>query len=103
VLKKGNGQKPKAADKVKVDYVGKLIDGTEFDNSIKRGEPAIFGVDQVIPGWSEALQLMDVGSKYRLVIPAELAYGEHGAPPVIEPNSVLVFEVDLHSIEPEKK
>jgi FKBP-type peptidyl-prolyl cis-trans isomerase len=103
VLKKGNGQKPKAADKVKVDYVGKLIDGTEFDNSIKRGEPAVFGVDQVIPGWSEALQLMDVGSKYRIVIPSDLAYGEHGAPPVIEPNSVLVFEVELHSIEPEKK
>ena len=103
VLKKGNGQRPKAADKVKVDYVGKLIDGTEFDNSIKRGEPAVFGVDQVIPGWSEALQLMDVGSKYRIVIPSELAYKDHGAPPVIEPNSVLVFEVDLHSIEPEKK
>ncbi len=103
VIKKGNGQRPKAADKVKVDYVGKLIDGTEFDNSIKRGEPAVFGVDQVIPGWSEALQLMDVGSKYRIVIPAELAYGEHGAPPVIEPNAVLVFEVELHSIEPEKK
>ena len=103
VLKKGNGQKPKAADKVKVDYIGKLIDGTEFDNSIKRGEPAVFGVDQVIPGWSEALQLMDVGSKNRIVIPAELAYGEHGAPPVIEPNAVLVFEVELHSIEAEKK
>lgn len=103
ILKKGNGQRPKATDKVKVDYVGKLIDGTEFDNSIKRGEPAVFSVDQVIPGWSEALQLMDVGSKYRLVIPPDLAYGEHGAPPVIEPNSVLVFEVELHAIEPEKK
>lgn len=98
-LKDGNGTKPKATDKVKVDYVGTLIDGTEFDSSIKRGEPAIFGVDQVIPGWSEALQLMDVGSKYRLVIPSELAYGEKGAPPVIEPNSVLVFEVSLLSIE----
>lgn len=99
MLQKGNGTKPKATDRVKVDYVGTLIDGTEFDSSIKRGEPAIFGVDQVIPGWSEALQLMDVGSKYRLVIPAELAYGEKGAPPVIEPNSVLVFEVDLLGIE----
>ncbi len=99
VLKKGNGQKPTETDKVKVDYVGTLTDGTEFDNSIKRGEPAIFGVNQVVPGWSEALQLMDVGSKYRLVIPSELAYGENGAPPVIEPNSVLVFEVELHSIE----
>ncbi len=99
MLKKGDGQKPKASDKVKVDYIGTLIDGTEFDNSVKRGEPAVFGVDQVIPGWSEALQLMDIGSKYRLVIPAELAYGDNGAPPVIEPNSVLVFEVELHSIE----
>ncbi len=98
-LEKGEGPKPEATDKVKVDYVGTLIDGTEFDSSIKRGEPAIFGVDQVIPGWSEALQLMEVGSKYRLVIPAELAYGEKGAPPVIEPNSVLVFEVDLLGIE----
>ncbi len=103
ILKKGNGQRPKTTDKVVVDYVGKLIDGTEFDNSKKRGEPAEFGVDQVIPGWSEALQLMDVGSKYRLVIPPELAYGEHGAPPVIEPNSVLIFEVELHSIVPKKE
>ncbi len=103
VLKAGSGEKPKATEKVKVDYIGMLTDGTEFDNSIKRGEPAVFGVDQVIPGWSEALQLMDVGSKYRLVIPSDLAYGENGAPPVIEPNSVLVFEVELHSIEKEKK
>lgn len=99
LLEKGTGPKPKATDKVKVDYVGTLIDGTEFDNSVKRGEPAIFGVDQVIPGWSEALQLMEVGSKYRLVIPSDLAYGEKGAPPVIEPNSVLVFEVNLLGIE----
>lgn len=99
LVQKGDGPKPKATDKVKVDYVGTLIDGTEFDNSVKRGEPAVFGVDQVIPGWSEALLLMDVGSKYRLVIPPELAYGEKGAPPVIEPNSVLVFEVSLIAIE----
>lgn len=99
VLKKGTGPKPKATDKVKVDYTGKLIDGTEFDSSIKRGEPVTFSVNQVIPGWSEALQLMDVGSKIRLIIPPELAYGETGAPPAIEPNSVLVFEVELHSIE----
>lgn len=98
-LEKSDGPKPAATDRVKVDYVGTLIDGTEFDNSIKRGEPAIFGVDQVIPGWSEALQLMEVGSKYRLVIPSDLAYGEKGAPPVIEPNSVLVFEVNLLGIE----
>ena len=99
LLEKGDGAKPTATDRVKVDYVGTLIDGTEFDSSIKRGEPAIFGVDQVIPGWSEALQLMEVGSKYKLYIPSELAYGEKGAPPVIEPNSVLVFEVDLLGIE----
>ena len=99
LLEEGDGPKPKATDKVKVDYVGTLVDGTEFDSSIKRGEPAIFGVDQVIPGWSEALQLMEVGSKYQLVIPSELAYGENGAPPVIEPNAVLVFEVDLLGIE----
>ncbi len=101
LLEEGDGPKPKATDKVKVDYVGTLVDGTEFDSSIKRGEPAIFGVDQVIPGWSEALQLMEVGSKYQLVIPSELAYGEKGAPPVIEPNAVLVFEVDLLGIEEE--
>jgi len=99
VLKEGSGPKPSAEDTVKVDYVGTLIDGTEFDNSVKRGEPAVFPVNQVIPGWSEGVQLMDVGAKYRVVIPAELAYGETGAPPVIEPNSVLVFEIDLISIE----
>ncbi|MDJ0623666.1 MAG: FKBP-type peptidyl-prolyl cis-trans isomerase [Desulfocapsaceae bacterium] len=99
LLEKGDGARPTATDRVKVDYIGTLIDGTEFDSSIKRGEPAIFGVDQVIPGWSEALQLMEVGSKYKLYIPSELAYGEKGAPPVIEPNSVLVFEVDLLGIE----
>ena len=102
VLKQGKGIKPTATDRVKVDYVGTLIDGKEFDSSIKRGEPAVFGVDQVIPGWSEALQSMEVGSKIRLVIPSELAYGEAGAPPVIEPNSVLIFEVELLAIEKEK-
>lgn len=98
ILEEGDGPKPESGDQVKVDYVGTLVDGTEFDSSIKRGEPAVFGVDQVIPGWSEALQLMNVGSKHRLVIPPELAYGERGAPPVIEPNSVLVFEVELLEI-----
>ena len=101
--KKGDGPLPKATDTVKVDYVGTLVDGTEFDNSIKRGEPAVFGVGQVIPGWSEALQLMNVGSKFRVAIPADLAYGDNGAPPVIEPGSVLVFEVDLRSIEAAEK
>ncbi|MBB5348356.1 FKBP-type peptidyl-prolyl cis-trans isomerase [Desulfoprunum benzoelyticum] len=99
VLKQGDGPKPKATDTVKVDYVGTLVDGKEFDNSIKRGEPAVFSVGQVIPGWSEALQLMNVGSKYKIVIPSDLAYGDNGAPPVIEPGAVLVFEVDLRSIE----
>ena len=103
VLKKGDGPKPKATDTVKVDYIGTLIDGTEFDNSIKRGEPAVFAVGQVIPGWSEALQLMNVGSKFKIVIPTELAYGDNGAPPVIEPGAVLVFEVDLRSIEQTEK
>lgn len=98
VLKEGDGKKPEATDKVKVDYVGTLINGDEFDSSIKRGEPAVFTVNQVIPGWSEALQLMSVGSQYRVVIPSELAYGEQGASPVIEPNSVLVFEIDLLDI-----
>ncbi len=98
-LKKGSGPKPTAEDIVKVDYVGSLIDGTEFDSSIKRGEPAVFPVSQVIPGWSEAVQLMEVGSKYRVVIPSDLAYGEKGVPPVIQPNSVLVFEIDLLGIE----
>lgn len=99
VLEAADGEKPKASDTVKVDYVGTLVDGTEFDSSIKRGEPAVFPVDKVIPGWTEALQLMEVGSKYRVVIPAELAYGDRGAPPVIEPNSVLVFEISLLDIQ----
>ncbi len=99
VLKEGDGEKPKPEHVVKVDYVGTLIDGTEFDSSISRGEPVTFPVGQVIPGWTEALQLMSVGSKYRVVIPSHLAYGEAGAPPVIEPNSVLVFEIDLLAIE----
>ncbi|BDD86174.1 FKBP-type peptidyl-prolyl cis-trans isomerase [Desulfofustis limnaeus] len=99
VIKAGEGDKPQATDKVKVDYVGTLIDGTEFDSSVKRGEPAVFTVNQVIPGWSEILQLMTVGSKYRVVIPADLAYGERGAAPVIEPNSVLIFDIELLGIE----
>jgi len=101
VITPGEGGKPTSADKVKVHYVGTLIDGTEFDSSIKRGEPAVFGVGQVIKGWSEAMQLMNVGSKVRLVIPSELAYGEQGVAPSIQPNSVLIFEVELMSIEKE--
>lgn len=98
VLKEGNGAKPKAAEQVKVHYEGKLIDGQIFDSSIKRGEPATFGLNQVIPGWTEALQLMPVGSKYRIYIPSELGYGEKGAGEMIEPNSTLVFDVELLDI-----
>ena len=99
VVKEGTGTKPKAEDTVKVHYKGTKIDGTVFDDSNKRGEPATFGVTQVIPGWSEVLQLMKEGASYHVVIPPSLAYGEQGVPPMIEPNSVLVFEVDLLSIE----
>ncbi len=99
VVKEGTGAKPKAEDTVKVHYKGTKIDGTVFDDSNKRGEPATFGVTQVIPGWSEVLQLMKEGASYHVVIPPSLAYGEQGVPPMIEPNSVLVFEVDLLSIE----
>ncbi len=99
VLKQGEGEKAKPTDKVKVEYVGTLIDGTEFDSTKAHGEPAQFQVDQVIKGWGEALQLMNVGTKLHLVIPSELAYGENGAAPKIEPNSVLLFDVELISIE----
>ncbi len=95
ILKEGNGKKPKATDKVKCDYEGTLIDGTLFDSSIKRGQPAIFGVNQVIPGWVEALQLMSEGSKWRLYIPAELGYGAQGAGEMIPPHSTLIFDVEL--------
>ena len=102
VLKKGNGPKPGSNDVVKFDYTGSSIDGKEFDSSVKRGSPLTMPVSQLIPGWTEALQLMPVGSKYRLVVPADLAYGENGLPPVIEPNAVLVFEVNLLGIETKK-
>lgn len=98
VLTKGTGAKPTANDKVKCHYHGTLINGTVFDSSVQRGEPAVFGVSQVIPGWVEALQLMEVGSKWRLFIPSDLAYGEHGAGDAIEPNSALVFDVELLDI-----
>ncbi|HWL53551.1 MAG TPA: FKBP-type peptidyl-prolyl cis-trans isomerase [Chthoniobacteraceae bacterium] len=97
IEKAGDGPKPTAEDTVKVHYSGKLIDGTEFDSSYKRGEPAEFGVGDVIPGWTEALQLMPVGSKWQLFIPPTLAYGEQ-APPVIGPNQALIFEVELIEI-----
>lgn len=98
-VKKGSGEKVKDGDQVKVHYTGTFVDGTVFDDSRKRGEPAVFGVDQVIPGWSEAMKLMTVGSQYKLAIPSSLAYGEQGAPPVIGPNSVLLFDVELIAIE----
>ena len=98
ILKQGTGAKPSANDKVKCHYHGTLINGTVFDSSVQRGEPATFGVSQVIPGWVEALQLMPVGSKWRLFIPSNLAYGEHGAGDVIEPNSTLIFDVELLDI-----
>jgi FKBP-type peptidyl-prolyl cis-trans isomerase len=102
VVTEGKGPKPKASDTVKVNYRGTLVDGTEFDSSYKRNEPVTFPINGVIPGWTEALQLMPVGSKWELYIPANLAYGEQ-APPGIGPNSTLIFEVELLSIEkPEK-
>lgn len=99
VVKEGTGAIPKADDTVKVHYKGTKVDGTVFDDSYKRGEPAVFGVNQVIPGWSETLQLMKEGSTFRVVIPSTLAYGDQGVPPMIEPNSVLLFDVELISIE----
>jgi len=98
VLKAGEGKKPGPESNVKVNYKGTLVDGTVFDSSYKRGKPASFQVGRVIKGWVEGLQLMNVGSKYQFVIPAELAYGERGAGPVIGPNSVLIFEVELLEI-----
>ena len=98
VLKAGTGPKPTANDQVTVHYAGTLLDGTTFDSSIERGEPATFGVTQVIPGWVEALQLMPVGSKWKLYIPYDLAYGERAAGPTIGPYSTLVFEVELLEI-----
>lgn len=99
VIKDGNGKKPKATDTVTVHYKGTLIDGTEFDSSYKRGEPTSFPVNQVIAGWTEALQLMNVGSKWQLFIPANLGYGDRGAGPQIGPNAALVFEVELISLK----
>lgn len=99
VEKKGTGKKPGEKDSVTVHYKGTLIDGTEFDSSYKRGEPVSFPVGGVIPGWTEALQLMEEGSKWQLFIPAKLAYGERGAGAQIGPNSTLVFEVELLKVQ----
>ncbi|MDR0588917.1 MAG: FKBP-type peptidyl-prolyl cis-trans isomerase [Spirochaetaceae bacterium] len=99
VVTQGQGRKPSAADVVTVNYEGKLIDGTVFDSSYTRGEPAEFSLDEVIPGWAEGIQLMNVGSTYRLYIPSSLAYGEQGAGNMIPPNSALIFQVELLSIK----
>jgi FKBP-type peptidyl-prolyl cis-trans isomerase FklB len=98
VLTEGQGAKPVASDEVTVHYHGTLIDGTVFDSSVDRGQPATFPVGGVIQGWVEALQLMNVGSKYKLFIPSNLAYGERGAGGSIGPNETLIFEVELLSI-----
>ncbi len=99
VLKKGTGKSPKATDTVKVHYHGTLIDGSVFDSSVDRKEPATFAVNQVIPGWTEALQLMKEGDKWQITLPSKIAYGEQGAGGKIGPNSTLLFDVELLSIE----
>lgn len=99
VLTAGTGATPKIEDTVRTHYRGTLIDGTEFDSSYKRGEPATFGLRQVIKGWQEALQLMKVGSKYQLFIPAELAYADKGAGRTIGPNATLIFDIELLAVE----
>ena len=103
VLKQGDGAKPKATDKVKVHYRGTLLNGTEFDSSYKRGQPISFPLNGVIPGWTEGVQLMNVGSTFKFVIPSELAYGDRGAGPQIGPGNTLIFEVELLGIETEEK
>lgn len=102
VVKEGTGAQPKPGDTVQVHYEGKLVDGTVFDSSLKRGEPAVFPVQGVIPGWTEALQLMKEGAKYQIVIPSKLAYGERGAGPVIGPHATLLFDVELLKVNPEQ-
>lgn len=98
VVSEGKGAKPAATDTVKVHYTGTMLDGTKFDSSVDRGQPATFALNQVIPGWTEGLQLMPEGSKYTLWIPSELAYGDKGTPGPIGPNSTLKFEVELLEI-----
>jgi len=98
IMTEGSGATPQASDTVKVHYHGTLIDGKVFDSSVSRGEPATFGVTQVISGWVEALQLMPIGSKWKLFIPSELAYGAQGAGQAIAPHSALIFEVELLDI-----
>ena len=103
VIKAGKGKKPKATDTVTTHYRGTLIDGTEFDSSVSRGKPASFPVNGVIPGWTEALQLMEEGAKWQLFIPSNLAYGERGTPGgPIGPNATLIFDIELISVQEKK-
>jgi FKBP-type peptidyl-prolyl cis-trans isomerase FklB len=102
VIKAGKGKKPKLTDTVTTHYKGTLIDGTEFDSSYRRGQPATFPVNGVIPGWTEALQLMEEGAKWQLFIPSNLAYGDRGAGHMIGPNATLIFEIELISIQEKK-
>jgi FKBP-type peptidyl-prolyl cis-trans isomerase FklB len=99
ILKEGSGAKPKATDKVKVNYKGTFLNGNEFDSSYKRGQPAVFAVNAVVKGWTEVLQLMKEGSTFQVWVPSDLAYGEQGAGNVIGPNQTLIFEIELISIE----
>ncbi len=102
VLKEGSGAKPTLEDSVTVNYAGSLLNGTEFDSSYKRGQPATFAVNSIIEGWKQVLPLMKVGSKWQVVIPSELAYGERGAGGKIGPNETLIFDIELLGIEPKK-
>ena len=102
VVKSGTGATPKLNDNVRTHYHGTLVNGTVFDSSVERGQPTVFPVGGVIRGWTEALQLMKVGDKWRIVVPSELAYGPDGAPPVIGPHAVLIFDVELLGIEPKQ-
>jgi hypothetical protein len=98
VLRPGTGARPASYNRVKVHYHGYLPDGTVFDSSVQRGEPATFGLNQVIPGWREGIPLMQVGAKYRFTVPPHLAYGARGAPPKIGPNQTLMFDVELFEV-----
>ncbi|MGB5942101.1 MAG: FKBP-type peptidyl-prolyl cis-trans isomerase [Leeuwenhoekiella sp.] len=102
IIEEGTGESPSGTDQVSVNYEGRLIDGTVFDSSYKRNAPATFGVNQVIPGWTEGLQLMKEGAKYQFYIPSELAYGERGSGAKIKPGSTLIFDVELLEIETEE-
>ncbi|WP_372916354.1 FKBP-type peptidyl-prolyl cis-trans isomerase [Sandarakinorhabdus sp.] len=102
VIREGRGPRPAVKDTVLVHYEGKLVDGTVFDSSYQRGQPAAFPLDQVIPGWTEGVQLMTVGSKYHFVVPPQLAYGSQGAGGVIPPGAVLEFDIELLAVKPEQ-